>query len=550
MIRDGRTIPKGESIQTDVCIIGAGPAGISVAKELADSGARVCLVESGGFEFDPVVDSLNQAAISSSHHVPEAAIKGRRRQFGGTPNLWTYKAEPDDGRRRARMLIPQQVDLENSGDRPHGGWPIDRAALEPFYRRANTLCMLGPVTYDAGSWERDDARALQLDGTRLANIVCHHAARDVFTDRYRDDVRLSDTISLLHHANVVEIQTEETNGRVERVRAACLDGTSFDITAQYFVLAAGGIENPRLLLASTSRNGRGLGNDNDLVGRCLMDHPELRLGVIVPNRESTFESMAFYDLRWVDGLIVSGQLALQEEVIRREKLLNICFMLVGRPKGAGSAVEKSLKMIRSAPRGVPQKEVLRHVGKAVGHLGTSVVVVKNKLRHNYTESYGGWSRAAAAGERFGVLEVIAAAEQLPNRDNRITLADERDQLGMRKAQIRWRLNQPEVDTIERAEEILSEDVARIGLGRFEPWVGITGAARPSWPGLHHPMGTTRMSTDPRHGVVDDNCKVHGIPNLFIAGSSVFPTSVGFSNPTLSIIALSIRLADHLRKLLS
>jgi choline dehydrogenase-like flavoprotein len=506
-------------------------------------------VESGGLEFDVLIDSLNRGTVVSTHHSSDAMSNYRRRQYGGASNLWVYRTEPDDGRRRARMLMPQRIDFEERFHPSRGGWPFDRQILEPFFRRAHLVCGLGDITYDPGVWGRDNERPLDFGESRLTTIVCHHAAGDVFLQRYRDDIMISNSVTLLHHANVVEAEPGTGKNSVERIRVACL-GSTFSIEAKYFVLAAGGIENARLLLSAKSADGRGLGNDNDLVGRYLMDHSEFRLGALVPKRKSLLKSMAFYDLRWVNGLMVSGQLAFKEDVLRENKLLSTCFMLTPKPRGSGSPGERSLKMLALMKHGLRVRDALHHSAIALRNIGDVAASVSNKYRRTYSEFNGGWSRLPAPEKSFAVVEITAITEQLPNPTNRVVLTADRDRFGVRRAQVHWDWGRVEIDSIHRAQRILAEDLARAGLGRIEPWVDVGEATWPRWPGMAHPMGTTRMHRDPQNGVVDEECKVHGISNLFVAGSSVFPTSLGHANPTLSIVALSIRLADHLKTLLS
>ena len=150
------------------------------------------------------------------------------------------------------------------------------------------------------------------------------------------------------------------------------------------------------------------------------------------------------------------------------------------------------------------------------------------------------------GKGISVLSTFFSGGCGPNRDSRVTLTDKVDALGMRRARLDWRLPNDFARTVQRAHEILGQEFGRTGLGRVRINSGETGHDLFEKIGNgHHEMGTTRMHRDPTQGVVDENCRVHGITNLFIAGSSVFPT-YSFDNPTMTIVALALRFSDHLK----
>ncbi|MGL4618309.1 MAG: GMC family oxidoreductase, partial [Chroococcidiopsis sp.] len=148
-----------------------------------------------------------------------------------------------------------------------------------------------------------------------------------------------------------------------------------------------------------------------------------------------------------------------------------------------------------------------------------------------------------------LCETHLIGEQAPNPDSRITLSRDRDKLGMNRVQLDWRLSPIDKYTIKRSQQLIAEEFERSGLGKMQIELGDDDASWRSLRGSYHHIGTTRMSNNPREGVVDEHCQVHGIHNLYIAGSSVFPTS-GLSNPTLTIVALAIRLADRIQEQMS
>jgi choline dehydrogenase-like flavoprotein len=283
---------------------------------------------------------------------------------------------------------------------------------------------------------------------------------------------------------------------VSAVKVACLTGTSFRVAARAFVLATGGIENARLLLLADRVQPAGLGNGHDLVGRYFMEH--IFLDAAAEIRAPAGAISDFYSSgHRVDGTRVRGILGLDPELRRRERLTNYCGVIVE-----------------------PRPSLLTRLRNAIAN-----------------------GRATPATRTY---QVKNAMEQAPNSESRVTLGGDRDRLGCRRTVLRWRLSDIDKLTAHRAHAILGEDIARSGLGRMTSAMG--DEADP-WPdtvrGARHHIGTTRMHADPRRGVVDADCRVHGIANLYVAGSSVFPTS-GAANPTFTIVALALRLARHLQ----
>jgi choline dehydrogenase-like flavoprotein len=550
MLIDARTLSTHEVIETDVCIVGAGPAGITLAKELSGQNFRVCLLESGSLEPTAEARSLLKGSIDPKHRYPSDELEeGRDRQFGGTANRWCIQVDPSETVANVRHIIPDDIDFEARDGIPYSGWPIRKADLAPYYERAHGICKIGPCTYAAADWEDEHAKSLPLKGDRLQSGVFQFGPRDVFPHEYRDELSQAANISVYFNANVLEIETNETASTATRLRVAATPGQEFHVNARMFVLATGGFENARLLLLSDQVKPEGLGNQNDLVGRFFMDHPGFRMGVLVPKTRSLFKNTAFYDLRRVNGTPVMGKVAIHSELLRQEKMLNICVMLVPRPIGYESRSVNSMRVLTSSLKRFQfPKGGLKHVSHVLTGLDDIVGYLycrSRKIEFPYSPRYGGWSRRPKVQKTLKVFEVIAQAEQAPNPDNRVTLSQACDRFGRRQVHLHWRWSDVDLRSISRFQAIFGEAIAASGLGEFQPRDEIEGGS-PRFGSTHHHIGTTRMAADPQHGVVDENCQVHGISNLFIAGSSVFPTGLGYANPTLTIVALAARLADHIK----
>jgi choline dehydrogenase-like flavoprotein len=309
----------------------------------------------------------------------------------------------------------------------------------------------------------------------------------------------------------------------------------------------GGLENVQLLLLSDLTHPGAVGNRHDNVGRYVTSHPEFRMGSIIPSRREVFDEIALYDIRCVGRHMVSGFLTITNDVKRSEKLLNMSVAMVPRGPGFGTEAHRAMASLSAATR---RGEMPTHLSANIRSILSSpqdaAAVLFRRNAGHYEEYRGGWSRRDVNRQQFKAIELWAAPEQTAERDNKFTLIDERDWLGRKQVKFDWRWSQSDRDNIERSVGIFSSQIEAAGLGSFGRSIEFAGPARPRLSGLHHVMGGTRMHVDPRLGVVDENCLVHGLANVYVAGSSVFPTGLGYANPTLTLLALTLRLADHVK----
>ena len=535
MVIDARTLEAGHLVETDLCIIGGGPAGLTIARELARRNVDVCVLESGGLDLEAETQDLCHAVVVGDRYDP---AETRVRRFGGTAHAWVTPAADGPG---GRFVPLDRIDFEERPYLPHSGWPFDRAHLGPYYERAQQLCGLGPYRYEAHDWTDAATPPLPFTGDRIRTATYQTGASHFFTRTYTDDVARAPTVKVYLHANVVELECDEAGQRVTAAHVACWRGARFPVRARRFVLATGGIENARLLLLSVKPQQYGLGNGHDLVGRFFMEHPQLFSCEFVPADSALFERMGFYDIHPSKGSMVGGRLALSESVMRQEQLLNMSVLLFPLIHGERSAARKALRRVRQQVREKAlSAETLRLIGRsAFGIGGLLGYGYRRFVRGDNVLTVDGWSKQPQKARRFGSFEVILHLEQRPEPQNRVTLGRERDALGQSRAEIHWRWSAQDEASALRGRDILGEEIERSGLGRLvhDDEIVLRGS-------VHHHMGTTRMHHDPRNGVVDEHCRVHGVNNLFVAGSSVFPTG-GYANPTLTIVALALRLADHL-----
>ena len=522
MLSDAADLASDQQIQTDVCIIGAGPAGISIAHELRGTDIGVWLLESGGRDVERRAQRRNrgQSVGYPIHRLHQSRI----RAFGGTSRHWFT---PSDDTWAARPLDP--IDFEVRPGIRYSGWPFDRAHLDPYYAHAQAVCRLGPYMYEPTHW----ADGLGPDLLpRLGDVetTLFQRGRYDFNGFY-DGLVHAPNVTLLLHASVVDLATDEDPGRVDRVEVRREDGTSCFVRARLVVLAAGGIENPRLLLLSRRVHQRGLGNDRDLVGRFFAERLSARTGYVIPEKPEVAQRDEFSAVQAVRDAVVQRALRVSDAVQRERQLLNCAFLLMTRNLSMTAESFRSLATLVKATRRWPlPDDVFGHASNIATGLTDLGALARDRVRPRDVSS---------------VLAVRVQAEQAPNPESRVTLGSRRDQFGLPVARVAWRPVASDRASIRASQQTLDAALRAAGIGRMR---FMLGDERPAalFEGNFHHLGATRMHTDPGKGVVDADCRVHGIRNLYVAGSSVFPT-YGCSNPTLTVVALALRLADHLRK---
>jgi len=517
MIIDARSVEENSLIEADICILGAGAAGITLARELGSRHRKVCVLESGGLNLDIATQALYQGQVEGWPYWPLDTC--RLRFFGGTTNHWGGSCLPlDEDDFVAKPWIST------------GGWPISKSDLLPFYRRAQPVFGMGEYFYDAPALLQGAGEQL-WNGDGITAGMIRRSAVSSFGVEYREELDQATGIEVYLNGNAVNVKANEGRTHVEAVDVVCLSGNRFRMRARTFVLAMGGIENARLLLESRAAGEVGLGNEHDLVGRYFSDHAYLaNLGVLqIVGADADLGK--FSEVIPLDGTTAKFFLHVTPETRAREQLLNTRLHV------------QSVPWIEfGRDRGKPPRDLSdRVVGRLESLLGDLRGEKAPARKGTTAEDYG-----APAGSRL--FRVGAWTDVVPRPESRVYLGEAKDALGLRKPVLNWQIGQEEKQSLVKSLELLARRVGRVGIGRMRidldddsPWPWTGGYE----PGLHQ-MGTTRMSNSPQQGVVDRNCKVHGLSNLFVAGSSVFPT-YGTANPTLTIVALAIRLADHIKQ---
>jgi choline dehydrogenase-like flavoprotein len=509
---DARSLADGTSIDADLCIVGAGAAGISIALAFIGAGRRVVLLEGGGFDREEALQARYRGEISGLPYFPLDAT--RLHYFGGTTGHWGGFCAPLD-----------PIDFERRDWIDGSGWPISAADLAPWYAKAHPLLDLGPNSYDPAWWvAQDPAREpLPLDHGVVHEKIWQFSPPTRFGSKYRERLERAPDVHLFTHANVVALTPRDGGSAVDTLTVRQLDGRTATVRAARVVLACSTMQNVRLLLSSTAASDAGIGNGYDQVGRHFMEHLEMPIGTAALLRP---QSMALYAYAF-GRTPARAELVLSAETQRRLRTLNA-----------------SVALEALAPGDTP-------LGSFEANPPADLEDYRRSTRDSLTDAMrdDASPHDAATIARRPRFALAVRQEQAPNPASRVTLSRERDALGVPRANFHWALTSLDRRSLRTLLLTLGQEFGRHGIGRVQlrDWLR---EAEGDWPatvsGGWHDLGATRMSATPRTGVVDANCQVHGVSNLFLAGGGVF-TTAGCANPTLNIVALALRLADHLRR---
>jgi choline dehydrogenase-like flavoprotein len=521
-------------IQADICIAGAGAAGITLASALDRSRLSICLIESGGFKVSEALQSLN--ALDNVGYPVRENFMSRARYLGGSCNLWAG---------RTMKLCP--IDLVKRDWVACSGWPISYEELERYYPRAERLLRL--PAFD----EFEDDANLAGVGVEEARLIGHDLLRPSvalwaakplrFGKVYRRLLKASRNVTTYLNANVTELVADASGAQVKALTVNTENGRQLTIEAKNYVLACGGLESARLLLVSRTQHPNGMGNAHDVVGRFFQDHPRAIFGKIRLARPVSLPYLLGMPIS--TGKVQIG-LRLSDQLQQTEGLLNSYVSLEPQLSQLAvmqyeSAVNAAKILLRRGHAG-PRSDVFR---RDLGELRDMIYLLTPKeiMPQSVYRVYAWLKRRIRRTVSASHLTVINFCEQAPNPESRVYLSDKCDALGMRTLILDWRIGEEEPRSIRRLHEVLGQAVESAGLGVLETRPQDISTVR--FTDASHHIGTLRMSGDPKTGVVGEHCKVHGIENLFVAGSAVFPTA-GHANPTLTIVALALRLADRLQ----
>lgn len=506
----------------DICIVGSGVIGLAMVKELMTSGKRLIVLEKGGHEHSKQLEATQDCEITG--HAFTGHRDGRVLGFGGTARAWGGQALPLDA---TEMRSRQWVNLE--------GWPIDPAELEQYYESIDEFLSVDKVSYDADLDALRKLKKTEFDQTLIRYHFSKWSRKPDISIAMRTQLMHASNVIVIENGTVCNLHMNEAHNRIEQVQIKNVNHRVATIHARQFVLCMGGLENARLLLLSNTQSPQGIGNTHGNVGAFFQDHPTAQVGTVTSDDE--FQLQRKFNYFFYGKTRMLPRLSLAHSAQRKHGVL------------AATA------FVQFIPKETALFSDLREMERLVrrGKLPSSKLLASPLVKFNQWTSLG-----RSAGEYLfrkrlytpdSTPRLTVMIEQTPSAESRVGLSNELDHQGLPKARIHWAISELTAKTLLVLCNVLDREFKRLKLGRIEwdAWTQKSEAAilENLCDAFHH-MGTTRMSEDPKDGVVDAQCRVHGLQNLYIAGTSVFVTS-GHSNPTYTAIALAMRCANHLAK---
>ena len=551
MLKDARTVPDGTALEAQTCVVGAGPAGLAVAMAIARAGQPVMLVESGSWKPDKALEALSAGEVAEG--TPHAPLHMyRRRVIGGTSYVWGGRCIPFD-----------PIDLEERSWIPHSGWPIRFQEIAQTYEEANRFC-------DVGAFEYGLEEAVGLDRPDLVEGLASQEITTTGLERFskptnlgrhwRKELEGQPSLELLHDATLTHVGLTANGAAVERLTFKTLADNSFTVRPRQTVLALGTLETVRLLLASNDVLPKGIGNEGDMLGRCYLSHLEGTVGslTVAPERAVVW---GYEKSR--DGVYVRRRFQIRPEAQKRLQIGNGIARL-NHPQitdpSHGQAIlsaawlvknmlvpEYSRRIAWTDRRTAERLTALGKGGLVKAHLANVVRGLPGLLafapswvfKRNIAERK---MPSLVLPSRANVYPLDFNLEQAPNKESRLELGRDVDRLGLRVLRAAWRSSAADEQTILGTLRFFREEIGRSGVAEFT--FDEESALEAFTPIGGHQIGGARMSAGPNEGVVDGDCRVHGVENLWVAGNQILPTA-SHANPTLTSVALALRLARHL-----
>lgn len=528
-------------LNVDICIVGAGPAGITIARELINSDKKVLLVESGGLKEDHEALSLYDGYSIGE---PVDLTLGRYRILGGASLMWG-----------GRCALLNRMDFEYREWIPGSGWPISYDELAPYYEKAISTCNFNEKWVEFSEIQKIlDINFPTLKSGNLVPFVWRAAPPDrhpslwnrltfgyrasfKFGSAYLAELEKAKNLDVLIHANLMQLLAGKDKTAIQSAEFSTMDGRTARVTAKAFVISCSGIENARILL-NVPEGLLKSANSHDQIGRCFAQHPRGTIGIVDANRhqssnlQKTFNN--FLRPKYVPVQYEIG-LALSDEAQRKHRLLNASLGLYY--EADDFSIWKAGRRIRES---IKSRSFNRQFLKDLLDVTIGVPAVgMNVIRR--------WILGREVLHKAPIIRAVIDLEQVPRPESRITLSSDADAMGMRKCIVDWRIGELERHTANLFADFLDEELRASGLGVLRKSNWLTAEALPNEEDLRsnlHFIGATRMAERPEDGVVDKNCKVFGVDNLYMAGASVFSIG-GHGNPMVTIVALATRLGEHL-----
>lgn len=552
MLINAEILQDKTSLSSDVAIVGAGPAGIVLALELAKDGYNVNLIESGSLHFSEKIQNLGEAGyLDPQFHASMSECT--RRQIGGTSVIWGGRCLPYD-----------PIDFDQRNYIPYSSWPVTYEELKVYFQRTCDYLLCGKSEFDLKNIPTIEQQSIipgLPDEHVLTSTLERWSLPTNFGKDYFNHLKKSNKIKLFYGLTCTKIATSEQGSHVECLQAKTLGRKNLRIKAHKYVLAGGALNTTRLLLASDCRHPGGIGNHSGLLGKFYMGH--ISGDIAVAHFTTPPQETIFGFERDLDNVYVRRRFSFTRKFLQEQKLSNIVAWL-GAPKFSNPSHQNGIlssayialslpvlknyltsKAIRKAAIGQENQRIYW------AHVMNILRDFRQTLAFIPSFSYGRF----VAKRKIPALFVYSASneyplhyhgEQVPNLNSSVSLSDEKDELGMLRLNIDLRYTQQDINNVIRAHHYWDDHLRKNNCGYLKyltdnPENSVWEQASDGF----HQMGTTRMSASPESGVVGTNCNIHGFDDLFVASSSIFVTS-GQANSTFMIIAFALRLSEHLK----
>ena len=554
MYIDGRRVTHGAVLDADVCIVGGGPAGITVAREFLNSSISTIVVESGGWRPNRLVQALNDAELAPENLHPPPEMY-RERRFGGSSTIWGGRCVP---------LRPS--DFESRPHVANSGWPLRYDDLLAYYRKAMSYCEAGEFAFDPVSLPGMQPIVAGLKSEDIIVELERFSPPTDFGQRYGQDFARSGSHKILLETTCSCLLSDKSGRSIETIECVTLGGNKFTVRAKFYVIAAGGLESARLLAASNRQCVAGIANTSGLLGGYYMSHLEGTLGHL---EVASGREVAWNFAKTSDGIYAKHYMRLSDDVQQAHGLRNIIFRLHHANPMDPDHGDPVLSLMYLAKRFVlpeyrrkittvelaalkrlpnSRKLLARHAGNVL----RSPLPLMRFLSTWIYPRYARHRRVpyVALRSKAGIYPLDYNAEQTPSPRSRVYLIPDKDRFGVPKLKIDWQVCAEDIESIAASYALMQRALARTAAAILAvDGTDLIERVRSTIPVGGHHLGTARMSDDPRRGVVNAHCRTHDVENLYIASSAVFPTS-GSANPTLTIVALAIRVADQLKAVLA
>lgn len=517
-------------VQTDVCIVGGGPAAIAIALRLSKKSPTlsVSVLESGGTRFESDTQQLYKGFSVGQPFFPLEST--RIRALGGSTGHWTGWCTPF-----------QDLDFEPKSWIPHSGWPLQASEITPYYQSAQRFLKLGEAGFSYEDWTDSLKPMPTFTKDRVPLAVWQHSSPPLHAGNdYRTDLENMTNLRVYLHANVIHLQMHRDKQSLQSVQVSNIEQTQTGhVQASQFIIACGGIENPRLLLDSHDVLPNGIGNEHDNVGRYYMDHIQTENATIHDLDLTRIKNSR--KINTSSGIPISFGFTTPESLTRQKQLAGGISYFTRHIRSRPTTQLNALRQLQlELSNGQLNFSNWKQLAKATRELDSLIALTTHRIRNIA-------ARPSGAKSQDNKVVLGSFGEQVPNRESRITLSTELDILGNRQPIMNWKLTQQDYSSVRESTLNIGSELTRLSLGRMEVHDWLAQESE-SWPNYsvtaHHHMGATRMSSTAQKGVVNSDCRLHSVNNAYIAGSSVFATG-SFANPTLTIVALAHRLADHL-----